>query len=88
MNRDWQEDMEYCNRFDDGGQYLVWPKVLKHWLQQAATEKKRADKLDKAVKEAIEICEGMKDTDDPLEILEKVLIQMQLVVSLSRECEA
>lgn len=81
MSRDWYEDMEYCNRLDDKGQGLNSPAVLKYWLQQAAEEKKRADELGKAVEEAIEICEQMEDSDDPLELLEQVLIKLQLVAS-------
>ncbi|MGG4342838.1 hypothetical protein [Paenibacillus lautus] len=81
MSRDWHEDMEYCNRLDDKGQSFISPEVLKYWLQQAAEEKKRADKLDRAVEEAIEICEQMEDADDPLELLEQVLIKLQLVAS-------
>ncbi|MGG4092645.1 hypothetical protein [Paenibacillus lautus] len=81
MSRDWHEDMEYCNRLDDKGQGLNSPEVLKYWLQQAAEEKKRADELGKAVEEAIEICEEMENSDDPLELLEQVLIKLQLVAS-------
>lgn len=81
MSRDWHEDMEYCNRLDDKGESFISPEVLKYWLQQAAEEKKRADELDQAVKEAIGICEQMEDSDDPLELLEQVLIQLQLVAS-------
>ncbi len=81
MSRDWHEDMEYCNRLDGKGQSCISPEVLKYWLQQAAEETKRADELDQAVKEAIGICELMEDSDDPLELLEEVLIQLQLVAS-------
>lgn len=81
MCRDWHEDMEYCNRLDDTGQSCISPEVLKYWLRQAAEEKKRADELSKAVEEAIEICEQVEDSNDPLELLEQVLIQLQLVAS-------
>ncbi|GIO98097.1 hypothetical protein J14TS5_31830 [Paenibacillus lautus] len=81
MSRDWHEDMEYCNRLDDKGLSFISPEVLKYWLQQAAEEKKRADELGKAVEEAIDICEQVEDSDDPLELLEQVLIKLQLVAS-------
>ncbi|MGO4792067.1 hypothetical protein AB4124_32210 [Paenibacillus sp. 2KB_20] len=81
MSRDWHKDMEYCNRLDDKGQSFISPEALKYWLQQAAEEKKRADELGKAVEEAIEICEQMENSDDPLELLEQVLIKLQLVAS-------
>lgn len=81
MSRDWHEDMEYCNRLDDKGHSFISQEALKYWLQQAAEEKKRADELGKAVEEAIVICEQMEDSDDPLELLEQVLIKLQLVAS-------
>ena len=59
MSREWQEDMESCNRVDDKGQSFISPEVLKYWLQHAAEEKKRADERGKAVEEAIVICEQL-----------------------------
>ena len=79
MCRDWHEDMEYRNRLDDTGQSCISPEVLKYWLRQE--KRKRADELSKAVEEAIEICEQVEDSNDPLELLEQVLIQLQLVAS-------
>ncbi|ANY72338.1 hypothetical protein BBD41_06880 [Paenibacillus ihbetae] len=78
MTRDWQEDKNNCHSFDEDSNSAA----LKYWLERAALEKQRADTLDAAVKEAIEICERMTDSDDPLEILEQALIKLQLVVSL------
>ncbi|KOR88312.1 hypothetical protein [Paenibacillus solani] len=83
MSRNWDEDMEYCKRLGKEGQSLAELDVLKYWLQQAAKEKKRADELDKAVEEAIGICERVEKADDPLEILEEALIKLQLAVPFS-----
>lgn len=78
MSRSWQKDMNHCHSFDEESKSAA----LKYWLEQAAAEKQRADTLNTAVKEAIDICESMTESDDPLEILEQALIKLQLVVSL------
>ncbi|MFF3925090.1 hypothetical protein [Paenibacillus lactis] len=65
MRRNWQEDMNHCHSFDEESKSAA----LKYWLEQAAAEKQRADTLNTAVQEAIDICERMTESDDPVEIL-------------------